>query len=210
MPLAIEHYAPQAETVAIILRSPIFIIALSGVIGNIIKEHIKKTYLFFLIILLLWELLCVLIHTPSAMLSYLSDTFQIVEVVVILFYSIKLYGIKGLMPLYHVSVFYILISFAIMVLYPNGLFISNAASSVERAQWLFGSKNNIGIYIVTFTIIIIIVRTSRSTLSNMFTYFMVLLSFICVSFAGENSVGFMTGSSTGIIMCALLILTASF
>ena len=210
MPLAIEHYAPQAENIAIVIRSPIFIIALSGVIGNIIKEHIKKTYLFFLIILLLWELLCVLIHTPSAMLSYLSDTFQIVEVVVILFYSIKLYGIKGLMPLYHVSVFYILISFAIMVLYPNGLFISNAASSVERAQWLFGSKNNIGIYIVTFTIIIIIIRTSRSTLSNMFTYFMVLLSFICVSFAGENSVGFMTGSSTGIIMCALLIITAWF
>lgn len=208
LPLAIEHYAPQAETLAIIIRSPIFIIALSGVIGNIIKEHIKKSYLFFLIVLLLWELVCIVIHTPSAILSFLSDTFQIVEVVIILFYSFKYYGIKGLIPLYYVSLIYIILSFVIMVFHPNGLYISSAASSVERAQWLFGSKNNIAIYIVTFTLVVIIVRTQKNILSNMFTYLIVMLSFICVSFAGEDTAAFMTGSSTGIIMCVFLILTA--
>ena len=60
---------------------------------------------------------------------------------------------RGLGLLYHLCSFYIYFNFLTLILYPDGIIKSSIGSSVERAQWLLGSKNNIPLYMILFTTI---------------------------------------------------------
>ena len=109
IPLAIFHLVPKMEYLSLIIRLPIVLVAFCDDARNIIKNHLKKSsYLLFICILIIWELICVLLNTPSVIIRFLAEAYQIVEVILILFYSFKHYGIKGMMPLYYVCYFCLL------------------------------------------------------------------------------------------------------
>ena len=211
LPLAVSHFEPKLEYVALLIRMPVFIVAFFDVAGSIVSNHLKKkSFLTGICILLIWDLICVLINTPSAVLSNLADAYQIVEMIVVLFYSFKCYEINGLQPLYYVSVLYILLNFVLMIFFPRGIYVSDAASSIERSQWLFGSKNNVGVYLSTFSFMVIITRTSKAFLSRFMTLLVVGISCYCIASSGSDSVAFLEGSSTGILMCGVIIFTFLF
>lgn len=211
IPLAIVHLVPKMEYLSLIIRLPIVLVAFCDDARNIIKNHLKKSsYLSLICILIIWELICVLLNTPSVIIRFLAEAYQIVEVIVILFYSFKHYGIKGMMPLYYVCYLYIFLTFATMLFFPKGMFVSSASSSIERAEWLFGSKNNVSVFLSTFSFVIILMRTKHSILSNLFSWFTVLVSCFCIVSTGSDSVAFLQGSSTGILMCCFILFTTFF
>lgn len=208
LPLALTHIQPRAEYIALVVRMPVVIVSLLNIKGGYFSQYLKKgSYLFFIVVMLIWNLFCILINTPEYILSYLADAYQLVELVVVMLYSFRTYGLSGLKPLYYVSIVYILLSFVIMVAYPNGLYISNVASSTDRAQWLFGSKNNVGVYNAVFCFVIILFRTKCSVLSRLFTGLVIFISCYCVASAGDNRMSFLEGSSTGILMCIVIVFT---
>ncbi len=104
---------------------------------------------------------------------------------------------RGFGILYHVCAFYITANFLSLLLFPGGIIRSAAGSAVERAQWLFGSKNNIPLYMILFiTIAAYYYYTVRRTRAFYMLVFMVTFSILM---SGEESLEFLGGSSTGFV-----------
>lgn len=210
MPLAIIRVVPGGQLLCLFARMPLICI----IIGN----HIRKSngilriskYWIYVILMLGWNVFTVVIGTPGKAASYVMSTYTIVEMLIVIAYSINNAGFNGLKPLYVVSVFYIWTSFMVMVLFPHGLYMSSLGSSVVRAQWLFGSKNNIPIYMIIFSTVIMAItlheENTRTRTKNAIMNISVLLACFESTSASETKVIFMKGSSTGIIVSMVMIL----
>ncbi len=209
MPLAIMRIIPNGQMLCTFARMPLICI----IIGN----HIRKSdgvlrmskYWIFVILMLGWNVFTVALGTPGLIVSYIISTYTIIEMLIVIAYSINSDGFNGLKPLYVVSVFYIWTSFAVMILFPHGLYMSSLGSSIVRAQWLFGSKNNIPIYMIIFSTVIIAItmheENTRTRFKNTIMNISVLLACFESTSASETKVIFMKGSSTGIIVSMAMI-----
>lgn len=209
MPLAIMRIIPNGQLMCIFVRMPIICI----IIGNYIRKsdgilRISK-YWIYVILMLIWNVFTVALGTPGQTVTYVLSTYTIIEMLIVIAYSINTDGFNGLKPLYVVSVFYIWISFAVMVLFPHGLYMSSQGSSIVRAQWLFGSKNNTPIFMIIFSMVIMAITlheaNTRTRIKNTIMNVSVLLACFESTSASETKVIFMKGSSTGIIVSMAMI-----
>lgn len=210
MPLAILRVVPGGQLLCVFARMPLICI----IIGN----HIRKSdgilriskYWIYVILMLGWNVFTVALGTPGKAVSYVISTYTIIEMLIVIAYSINSEGFNGLRPLYLVSVFYIWTSFMVMILFPHGLYMSSLGSSIVRAQWLFGSKNNIPIYMIIFSTVIMAItlheENTRTRTKNAIMNISVLLACFESTSASETKVIFMKGSSTGIIVSMVMIL----
>lgn len=199
VPPCLQRIMPLVGTLARLLSYLLFIIFMAV---NIKKGISLSRFHAILLALLVWCGICVWISSPASTGSFLLRTcFTTVELLFFLHISIKEKGINGIMPLYYVCCIYIFINFVSLIAFPAGMFTSAIGSSVARAQWVFGSKNNMPIYIVTFITVIATVNYVKNGKKSLWVYlFMAMFS---VMFSGGMGIGFLEGSSTGII--ALLI-----
>ena len=158
-----------------------------------------------LMVFLVWGALCMLLTTPGGILGYISGTlFPVLESMVIIYAATKEKGIEGLRPLYGVSCMYLVLNFTSMLLFRNGMFFSSIGSSVARAQWVFGSKNNVPSYTIIFICIVMIFSLAKKR--NYFAWMLVFLGAFAIVFSGETRVEFMGGSSTGIVAAFICIM----
>ena len=104
---------------------------------------------------------------------------------------------RGFTYLYHVSAFYIVANFLSVLLFHDGMFKSAMGSSVERPQWLYGSKNNIPLYMILLITIAAYYYYSMSR-TKLF-YLLVLMGAFSIMMSGETGFEFMGGSSTGLV-----------
>lgn len=115
---------------------------------------------------------------------------------------------RGLGLLYHLCSFYMYFNFLTLILYPDGIIKSSIGSSVERAQWLLGSKNNIPLYMILFTTIAAYyyytVRRTRAL------YVLIVIAMITIIMSGEDGREFMEGSSTGIAAYAATVMLFAY
>ena len=115
---------------------------------------------------------------------------------------------RGLGLLYHLCSFFTYLNFLTLIIYPDGIIKSSIGSSVERAQWLLGSKNNIPLYMILFTTIAAYyyytVRRTRAL------YVLIVISMITIIMSGEDGRAFMEGSSTGIAAYAATVMLFAY
>lgn len=198
MPLALTRSFGKIEYLGILLRFPIILVAVSS-IHKKLKNGLKNDhFLVLLAILLLWNGFCVFIHGPRKIIDYSIDAYQIVEMTGVIYYSYFKKGENCYRPLYYVSLVYIYANALSMILFPNGIFISNAGSITERSQWLFGSKNNMPIYMTLFSFTIMM-NGNRTTFKKVLNTITIIVACCSTISAGEMGLAFMEGSSTGIV-----------
>jgi hypothetical protein len=102
--------------------------------------------------------------------------------------------------------FLIMLNALCMLLFPSGIIQSAAAATRERANWLFGSKNNI-VAPMIFAACFICLAYHRSGQRGKIKYFFVLMLLVLEMVStGEESAVFMGGSATGIVAIAVLLI----
>lgn len=110
----------------------------------------------------------------------------------------------------------LLLNFLSTIIFPRGIYISASGATYDRANWLFGSRNNMAVYIILFFVIVylddlykkrIINRQSKFSM-KLFVY--IFLSMFPVLMCGDNGIGFFEGSSTGIISVSFLCVVCLF
>lgn len=155
--------------------------------------------IWLLLYFVLWCIGITLIKTPRKTFSLVyTSVMPIFEVFFLLQFSAKSSRQTGFRALYNVCKFYVIINFISMLIFPHGIVQSTIGSSVVRAQWFFGSKNNIALYMISFITIINWYDCFHKK-NNKRSWLYVLMSLFSVVMCGEKKVEFLGGSSTGIL-----------
>lgn len=153
--------------------------------------------------LMLWFVVwCVgitLLKTPGKVVSLVyNSVLPILEIFFLFQYSIKSKKRSGLRALSNICKFYIIINFLSMLFFPHGMVQSSVGSSVVRAQWFYSSKNNVALYMIVFiTVVIWYDYSYKKNKKKNWVY--VLMAVFSVVMCGEKGVGFLEGSSTGML-----------
>ncbi len=168
------------------------------------------------LVFLAWCTMCVALSSFSSLPYFvLRILFPAFEVLVVINSSVRKNGFHGIKPLYYVCCIYIFLNFVSMLLFPGGMFQSAEGSSIARAQWVLGSKNNIPIYEVIFATIIMAfeaIKKNAAPKKRNYSLLFVLMAIYGVLFSGEHYTGFFEGSSTGImaiVACSMTFLYIS-
>ena len=175
------------------------------------RRYLKVVGLMAL--LSIWEMYVVLTRSPGQLVDYAFQIlFPPMEVFILIVYS--LYGSRDqgerlarLTPLYWLSSIYIVGNLLSMLAFPSGIIRTELGSSVARANWLLGSKNNQTNYLVLSGTIALMYTDARK--KRVRGLMLVCAAFIEALFTDENGLRFMGGSSTGIVAMALIVMVAA-
>lgn len=91
------------------------------------------------------------------------------------------------------------INAVLMILFPHGLFMSSVGAVVKRANWMFGSKNNVTLYAI---VVLCVLYIENLRVKRVFNYVTVAIFAIEIACMGPNGVEVLGGSTT-----ALFVLT---
>ena len=170
------------------------------------KQFKNEKYELFLITYLLWGFIVIVLITSTGTYDFFrSFAYPIVSVVVMCKWIFRGNYKKTIK---YISIYYaivIWINMILMVLYPKGLIYSSYGSIRDRANWLFGSKNNT-VYILPFLLLLFGLdsmlnpKTQLGKIPRYMTMGVLLLSF---SSMGGDGFEFLSGSTTGILMILL-------
>lgn len=149
-----------------------------------------------------WGMISTLVNTPNELTYYIHWTIFPVFSMIVFSKCFYQYGVnkavKCISRLYEISIW---INFLLMLFFPKGIIISNVGATAYRANWLFGSKNNIvselpSILMFLFYDLFLKRKKGENTFVRYITIGIMLLSF---SSMGVEKVEIMGGSTTGII-----------
>ena len=93
------------------------------------------------------------------------------------------------------------INFATMMIWRKGIIVSTASSMHDRANWIFGSKNNIVPFlpIVLCIIGMDLILNKQQRKNTLFNYATLGIAFVSFSSMGDSGFEFMAGSTTALI-----------
>lgn len=174
-----------------------------------IKKLKKDGYLFSLLILLGWFTLIELYKSPDDLFNFFRTLF--VPALEGYFYCSWLprrNNNSGIKPLILLCKILLIVNFITVVLFPSGMFISARGSSVERVQWLFGSKNNMSVYLA-FTLAVALFSLYFEGQNGERHYWKYIVYSVMALYpalmCGEAGIMFMGGSSSAIVGIFALI-----
>lgn len=101
----------------------------------------------------------------------------------------------------------IIANMILMLLYPSGVMMSGEGAVHIRANWLFGSKNNIVQHIpIMLSFIVLSLRKSNFRIWNIIVILCFIIEIICM---GETGFNFMDGSTTALFVLVAMLFTYS-
>ena len=171
------------------------------------KRHFIATVLFFLI----WSCVVVFYQSKKSFMSFIkSDIMSVIEVYILLRCSINAKSeepeekLKDLNVLYYLMWTYLVLNFFSIILFPNGVIKSLIGSSVDRANWFLGSKNNQSIYLLL--IVSFICLYNIKTRKKRYGLIGILMALFCAVVTGSNGFQILEGSSVGIIVMLFFLM----
>lgn len=194
-PPIVSHFSSFLANIAICFGFVLFLLLFITYDGRI--TYWKEVWSLFLFII--WCIGITLIKSPNKLFSLmLNSVLPIIEFFFLAQCSINSKQNRSFKALYNVCKFYIIINFLSMLLWPQGIFRSSVGSSVNRAQWIFGSKNNVALYMIIFIVIVAwYIFCYEKNQKKVVIYAM--MAVFSVVMCGENGIGLLAGSATGIV-----------
>ena len=168
------------------------------------SEVLNKMHFWFLLYCIVGAISTAL-STPEQMLSYIKNylypyistliVFETIFVVDKYHFNEKISAIAKYLGIF------IWINFATMIIWKNGIITSSASSARERANWIFGSKNNIVPFlpIILCVIGMDMVLNKEKKNSAFFDYATLGIAFLSFSSMGETGFEFLSGSTTALV-----------
>lgn len=201
-----ERLFPIMDTGIKILQIIVFLLCVLEIIVK--KNFFVSASEIGLFLFLLWGMVSTFVRSPSEIVYYVHWT--IFPFVSMIAFSKCFYlegfekAVKCISKFYAISIW---VNFFLMIFFPNGIIYSNVGAVAYRANWLFGSKNNIVSelpYILMFLFYDMYIKESRGENIKIryITIGIMLYSFCSM---GAEKVEFMGGSTTGIIAIIFFI-----
>ena len=164
----------------------------------------------FFCCIMLWCIFVTFVQTEQEVFPFLKDTLlPCIEVFLVFSGIMRSDGKRGLTCLYRSCVWFIIIDFLSLICFPHGIFRSSFGSSVERAQWVFGSKNNAALFLTIF--VVLIAYYERKTLQKWRIFpASVLMSYFAIAMRGNDGLTFMGGSMTGLVALTVTVVLILF
>ena len=154
-----------------------------------------------LIVMAVWELLIVVIQSYNQLEVFFSNMLlpplEVFLLVSCIWNGNKEEPKKMFCSLIFMSKLYILIDMFSIVLFPKGIISTSLGSSIERANWFLGSKNNQTNYLLLAALVLTLFAETKPEKRKALVYN--ILALLSAAFTDEFGVNFMGGSSTGIL-----------
>lgn len=180
---------------------------------------IKKQKLSFSVSHVLWGIFCLysfaltfILHR-DVLYAYLTRVFVPIfsPILLIIYYKTEKNGLErfiNCMAKYWAAI--IVLNALFMLLYPHGIIQSTTGATMERANWLIGSKNNVVLPLI-FAVSVLLIKYQQAErkkrLGYYFLFFLIIFELTCT---GSLGVELMGGSSTGIVALAFFLVLFSF
>ena len=205
---AIAFELPIVPRISELLYRGIFVVQIAIMIYCVTYMVLKKQFVFekyeyFLIAYLIWGFVVIVLITSTGTYNFFrSFAYPIVSVVVMCKWIFRGNYKKTIR---YISVYYavvIWINMILMIVFPRGLIYSSYGSIGDRANWLFGSKNNV-VYILPFLLLLFGLDSKLNSItgiSKILRYFTMGALFLSFSSMGGERFEFLSGSTTGIFM----------
>ena len=174
----------------------------------IILRNTKKINVFFvpILIFILWAGCVICLFTNGSIMAFLKESIYPIILSCVLCYCIFYKNVKktfqALAQYYYLTIW---LNFVCMIICPNGIIISDVGSIAPRANWLFGSKNNIVVIlpIILFVISCNKILNVKTIIQQIFYYLTLVVLSISFSSMGDTRFELLSGSTTAIIMIVM-------
>ena len=182
---------------------------------NLKMTNRNKRFIATVLLFLVWSSAVVFYQSEKYFLNFVkTDLMPVFEMYILLRCSISSTSndpdekYKDLTMLYHLMWTYLILNFFSIILFPRGVIKSQIGSSIDRANWFLGSKNNQSIYLLLIAAFICLYNTnSKKKLSGLIG---ILMAFFCSLVTGSSGFQFLGGSSIGIITMAFFLMAYIF
>lgn len=177
---------------------------------KLLLSHKKCFFIVTFLMFIFWTITIVAIKSSSYLIPFIkADILPLIEVVILLCLSINSKSkvprekLKDLNVLYYLMWTYLILDFLSIILFREGIIKSSIGSSIDRANWVLGSKNNQSIYLLL--IVSFICLYSIEIGKKTYGLLGCLIALFCAMFTGSDGLQFMGGSSVGIITMLLML-----
>ena len=159
----------------------------------------------------LWELTCTLVKTPYLVFDFISENlFQYLTVFIVLNYLLN-YKNQFTNRFIYIAEYIklsIWANFVLMIVFKNGVIQSLDSSMHLRANWLFGSKNNVVPFfpLVACILGVDMYLNKRKGIKMVIDYLTILVVILSFSSMGELGFEFLLGSTTLLAEAIIYIL----
>lgn len=130
-------------------------------------------------------------------------------VLMCMFYKNRPGGMQRLIEcFYHYMMMLVVVNCVMMVLFPSGIIRSSGGATVERANWLLGSKNNVVLPLIFASTFFLFhyIQSQKRNLGKLIVFFGMV--FFNLMWAGSDGLEAFGGSATGLL--ALLLFFAMY
>lgn len=205
---AIVFELPIIPRISELLYRGIFLIQIAIMLYCIIYMVSKKQfnfdkYEYFLVAYLIWGFIVIVLITSTGTYDFFrSFAYPIVSVLIMCKWIFRGNYKKTIK---YISAYYSLViwlNMILMVLFPRGLIYSSYGAIGDRANWLFGSKNNT-VYILPFLLLLFgldSMLNNGTRISKLLRYATMGVMLLSFSSMGGERFEFLSGSTTGIFM----------
>lgn len=166
------------------------------------KSRIFNEFHFYFFLFCIIGIVSTIIKTPNQTIYYIIHYLYPYICTLVIFEVILGYGNfnKKISAISKYLSFAVWLNFITMIIWRKGIIVSSASSMHERANWIFGSKNNI----VAFLPLVLCIIGMDLSLNKqkkkhiLFNYLMLGITFISFSSMGSSEFQLMSGSTTAI------------
>ncbi len=162
--------------------------------------------LWIFLSVLVWCLVITVIKSGSQTIKFIKDAvIPCFEGFLVFFWAMRSSSKKGIKSLYVLCIIFVTLDVFSLLLFPHGVINSALGSSVERAQWIFGSKNNASLYMITF---VVLIAYYEKVTFDKWKWFPLAAFFACLSISMRGTDGFlfMGGSMTGLLALMIVVM----
>lgn len=187
---------PHADATLNIAR---ILFVLMMLVFSLTRKTLKLTTMeIALIVFAIWGFIVTLVHASERLFQYSGSVFfKIIAMIFLVNNMTNGKEEKTISGIAHYFTALIWINAVLMILFPHGLFMSSVGAVVKRANWIFGSKNNVTLYAI---VVLCVLYLDNLSSKRMFNYITVAIFAVEIACMGSNGVEVFGGSTTALFV----------
>lgn len=199
LPPMVENIVANISYVDATLNIVRMLLILMMIVLSLTRKTFKLTTMeIALITFAVWGFIVTFVHESGRLFQYSGSVFF--KIIAMIFLVNKMTNgkeEKAISGIAHYFTALIWINAVLMILFPHGLFMSSVGAVVKRANWIFGSKNNVTLYAI---VVLCVLCIENLRIKRVFNYITVAIFAIEIACMGPAGVEVLGGSTTAIFV----------
>lgn len=209
IPPMVENIVANIYYADAILNVVRVLLILMMLVFSLTRKTLKLTSMeIALITFAIWGFIVTFVYESGHLFQYSGSVFF--KIIAMIFLVNNMANEKEKITISGIAQYFtalIWINAVLMILFPHGLFISSVGAVVKRANWIFGSKNNVTLYAI---VVLCVLYIENLRIKRVFNYITVAIFALEIACMGPNGVEVLGGSTTALFVLTVFCVVSFF